>query len=100
MAADPVTGTIVTTTVDTASPTGTPGIRTLAADGSPRWSKEGLIASAAGAGLVLATPMDGSGLVALDAATGAERWRLDAPSSTITISGDRIVGVANLTSAD
>ena len=55
-------------------------VHAFGADGQARWVADGLLGLGAGAGLVMASSVDGSS-VALDASTGQERWRMVGPAS-------------------
>ncbi len=85
LVADPASGTLVTTWTPVSAVEQGPRIEAFGADGATRWMAEGLVAVAAGSGLVLAAAVDGSTAVALDAATGKERWRALGGASTFVV---------------
>ena len=76
---DPSTGQVVTTIMP--SNGDQPDAVAFGPAGQTLWKADGLVATTMGAGLVLAIAGDGSALVALDAASGKERWRSKVPAS-------------------
>ena len=83
------TGVVAATwTTNTQEPNG--AIHAFGADGQARWVADGLVGLGAGAGLVLASTVEGSS-VALDASTGQERWRIVGPASFPGFADDQVL---------
>ena len=85
------TGVVAATwTTNSQEPNG--AVHAFGADGQARWVADGLVGLGAGAGLVMASTVDGSS-VALDASTGQERWRIVGPASFPGFSDDQVLVV-------
>ena len=83
------TGVVAATwTTNTQEPSG--AVHAFGADGQARWVADGLLGLGAGAGLVLASTVEGSS-VALDASTGQERWRIVGPASFPGFTDDQVL---------
>ena len=90
---EPSTGQATATLVQASSDN--PRTVALDAGGKQLWTADGVVATATGAGLVVGVSADGSALVALDAASGKERWRSQEPASVgaVSVTSDAVVSV-------